>query len=92
MTTMQQNFRNRPRQTLTTEEIDKTILYLSRAFANATYKAGKIIGFKAERVNSQTNSLKTTELYDYQVEFVYLLDNIKRCPSLNLATGISLIS
>lgn len=61
----------------TPEEIERTISYLSRAFSNATFKAIHIIGNKAERSFTAT----TTELYEYQVDFAYLVDNIQRCPA-----------
>jgi len=62
--------------TATPLEVERTVSYLSRAFSNATFKASHIIGNKAER--SVTSS---TELYDYQVDFAYLIDNIQRCPA-----------
>jgi len=54
------------------EDIERTIAYLCRAFSNATFKASHIIGNKVD---------STTELYRYQVDFAYLIDNIQRCPS-----------
>lgn len=60
---------------ITPEYLEKTMMFLVRSFASTTYKAAKIIGTKTE-----TPTGAKTELYDYQVEFAYLLDNIKRCP------------
>ena len=48
----------------TLEDIERTVLYLCRAFSNATFKASHIIGNKAD---------STTELYSYQVDFAYLI-------------------
>lgn len=59
------------------EDTERTIAYLYRAFSNATFKASRIIGNKAERIS---NTGETTELYNYQVDFAYLIDNIQRCP------------
>lgn len=59
------------------DDIERTISYLYRAFSNAAFKASSIIGNRAERIS---NTGATTELYNYQVDFAYLIDNIQRCP------------
>lgn len=57
------------------------VKYLSRAFSRATHYAANQIGSRATR-SLQPNGviLETTKLYDYQVEFCYLIDNIMRGP------------
>ena len=47
---------------------DQVIKYLNHAFAKATQHLG-------------SKNVKGTDLYDYQVEFCYLIDNIKRGPN-----------
>ncbi len=55
--------------------------YLSRAFSKASAKAGESIGFRALRVkDNRSGKWETTTMYDYQVEFCYLMDNIQRGP------------
>jgi hypothetical protein len=54
-------------------DINRVVEYLNRAFANAVYKAGENLG-------TRDNS-KGSVLYDYQVEFSYLIDSIQRDPS-----------
>jgi enhancing lycopene biosynthesis protein 2 len=48
--------------------IPQVVAYLNNAFSKAT----KPLGFK---------NIKGTKLYDYQVEFMYLIDSIQRDPS-----------
>jgi hypothetical protein len=47
--------------------IPQVVAYLNNAFSKAT----KPLGFK---------NIKGTKLYDYQVEFMYLIDSIQRDP------------
>lgn len=61
--------------------IEDVIKYLSRAFSKASAKASDAIGFKAARTkNKETGKYETTLMYDYQVDFCYLIDNIRRGP------------
>ncbi len=61
--------------------LDDVMNYLSRAFSKAATKASESISSRATRTkNRRTGSYETTEMYDYQVEFCYLMDNIKRGP------------
>lgn len=60
----------------TQEDVERTVSYLTRAFANATFRAISVIGNKAER-----NPPLCTDLYDYQVDFSYLIDDIQRGPA-----------
>jgi hypothetical protein len=61
---------NKPEKRIDT---DRVVEYLNRAFANAMHKAGAKLGDK--------DNSKGTVLYDYQVEFCYLIDSIQRDPS-----------
>lgn len=60
--------------------VEQVVNYLSHAFAKASAKAAPKIGRAAVRavVDGQ---VETTRLYDYQVEFCYLIDEIQRGPS-----------
>lgn len=79
------------------EDVERIVSYLTRAFANATFRAASVIGHKAERTLTST-----TELHDYQVDFSYLIDNIQRGPAYivpkyvqeanDLITGIKALS
>jgi len=61
--------------------IEDVIKYLSRAFSKASSKAGDVIGSKAVRTkNKENGTWETTLMYDYQVDFCYLIDNIRRGP------------
>lgn len=62
---------------INTEDVIK---YLSRAFSKAASTAARAIGTRANRSLDRDGKWVTTTLYDYQVEFCYLVDNIKRCP------------
>ena len=62
-------------------EIEGVINYLSRTFAKAALKASKNIGSKASRVLNTNGEWETTAMYDYQVDFCYMIDNIRRGPS-----------
>lgn len=52
-------------------DIDKVINYLTRAFSNAQQKAIQKFGPKNN---------KGTPLYDYQVDFMYMLNDIRFGP------------
>ena len=60
--------------------VDKVVRYLSHAFAKAMTSATSKIGNKALRT-SKKGKVSTTALYDYQVKFCYLIDDIQRGPS-----------
>lgn len=63
------------------KEIDTTevVKYLSRSFNRATSNASNHLGNKAVRVVD--GKVNPTELYQLQVDFCYLLDNIMRGPT-----------
>lgn len=54
--------------------------YLNRAFAKAASKAAEKISAKAVRAKNVKGIFETTPMYDYQVDFCYLIDNIQRSP------------
>lgn len=60
--------------------IDHVVRYLSHAFAKAMTKATSKIGNKALR-SVVNGKVTTTSLYDYQVQFCYLIDDIQRGPT-----------
>lgn len=60
--------------------VDKVVRYLSHAFAKAMSNATSKIGNKALRTKTK-GKITTTALYDYQVKFCYLIDDIQRGPS-----------
>jgi len=60
--------------------IDDVIKYLSRAFSKATTKAASTIGVRAHRFKEHDGSWATTPLYDYQVDFCHLINNINKGP------------
>ena len=59
--------------------VDNVVRYLNRAFAEAMHNASAKIGSKALRTVSKGKT-NTTSLYDYQVNFCYLIDDIQRGP------------
>lgn len=59
--------------------IEQVLNYLNHAFARASVKASSKIGSKAVRVNVN-GKLEATTLYNYQVEFCYLVNEIQRGP------------
>ena len=63
---------NSERQTI---DIERVVGYLSHSFANAT----KPLGSKAVRT-VEKGRVTTTALYDYQVNFCYLIDAMQRGP------------
>lgn len=61
--------------------LNDVIKYLSRAFSKAAAKAASTIGNKAFRVyDKRIGNFTTTKMYDYQVEYCYLMNNIKNGP------------
>ncbi len=60
--------------------IDHVVRYLSHAFAKAQSKAQSKIGNKALRTVVK-GKVTTTTLYDYQIRFSYLIDDIQRGPT-----------
>lgn len=67
-----QNSNGDRQPSLTAEQIKSTISFLNRSFREASeeYRA---------RAGSNSN-VRGSVLYDYQVEFSYLIDNIQRGP------------
>lgn len=63
-----------------TEQIEKTVQHLSRSFRQAT--RGKGIGLKQGTDSQQ-------QMYNWQVEFAYMIDDIQRGPVWNLPKKIS---
>lgn len=74
---------NRQRHTMTRPEILTTVKYLYGAFLHATLKANAILGNKAER-----NDMGNTDLYNFQVDFAYIINNIQSCPSYSVQNHI----
>jgi len=60
--------------------IGDVVKYLSRAFSKAAIKSASVIGVRAHRFKDRNGNWATTPLYDYQVEFCHLINNIQRCP------------
>lgn len=60
--------------------VDEVVNYLNRAFSKATSKASAELGNKAIRQKNHRGVVEKTALYDFQVEFSYLIDNIQRGP------------
>lgn len=52
--------------------------YLNRAFSKAAYKVSNVVGKSAIRYRTANGAWDTTLLYDYQVDFAYLIDKIQR--------------
>lgn len=66
------------------------VTYLNRAFSLAVNRAqdsGRL-GKQATR-KSDGRKMVTTKLYDLQVEFAYLIDNIERSPAYIVAKYIT---
>jgi len=70
--------------------IDDVVKYLSRAFMKASVKSAGTIGVRAHRSKDKNGNWRTTPMYDYQVEFCYLMDNITRGPRYISAKSIQL--
>ena len=61
--------------------LDDVTKYLSRAFSKAAVKAAETIGPRALRSKNKRSGLwETTPMYDYQVDFCYLMNNIQHGP------------
>ena len=60
--------------------IDEVVKYLSRAFSKAASKSAAVVGTRAQRFKDRDGVWSTTPLYDYQVEFCYLINNIQKGP------------
>jgi hypothetical protein len=60
--------------------IGEVVRYLSRAFSKAAAKAADNIGNRSYRFINKDDEWETTPMYDYQVEFCYLIDSIERGP------------
>lgn len=56
---------------------DQVVNYLNHAFSRAASKASSKLGNRALRTVVD-GTVETTALYDYQVEFCYLVDTIQR--------------
>lgn len=59
--------------------VEQVVNYLSHSFAKAASKAAPKIGNRAIRTVANGN-VHTTTLYNYQVDFVYLVNEIQRGP------------
>src|SRR5271157_992718 len=51
--------------------VEQVVTYLSHAFSRAQQKAAQVIG---------NRNFKGSKLYDFQVDFCYLIDEIQRGP------------
>jgi len=71
--------------------VDDVVKFLSRAFSKAVSNASNKLGNRAVRAKNRKGcKYQTTPLYDYQVEFCYLIDNIQRCPIYIMKKNIQL--
>lgn len=61
--------------------IEQVLNYLQHSFSRAATKAAPKIGSKAIRFVNEHNKIETTRLYDYQIEFCYLVNEIQRGPT-----------
>jgi len=68
--------------------IEDVVKYLNRAFNKAIYKNSHIIGKQAIRTRNIQGKWETTPLYDYQVDFAYLINEIQRAPIYNARKAI----
>ncbi len=68
--------------------IPDVVKYLNRAFNKAVYKNSHIIGKSAIRTMNTSGEWETTPLYDYQVDFAYLINEIQRAPIYNARKAI----
>lgn len=65
--------------------VEQVARYLNHAFADATDRMGKA----TRTYIKKTNTVEMTELYKLQVEFTYMLDNIRRGPTYLVSKVIS---
>jgi len=61
--------------------LPQVVNYLNHAFAKAMSKAIPALGNKATRTVFDDGQVETTALYEYQVDFCYLVDEIQRGPT-----------
>jgi hypothetical protein len=61
--------------------LPQVVGYLNHAFAKAMSKASSALGNKAVRIVHDDGRIETTTLYEYQVDFCYLIDEIQRGPT-----------
>jgi len=55
-----------------------TVKFLTWAFTKATMRAVSVLGNRAVRPSRPATTQESWKLYDYQVEFSYILDEITR--------------
>lgn len=61
--------------------LNDVVKYLNRAFSKAAYNASGNLGKSAVRFQNEQGEWDTTTLYDYQVDFAYLINKIQREPT-----------
>ncbi len=61
--------------------LNDVVKYLNRAFSKAAYRASDVLGKSAVRFQDEQGQWDTTTLYDYQVDFAYLINKIQREPT-----------
>ncbi len=61
-------------------KLDDVVKYLNRAFFKASMKSAGTIGAKALRVKTKSGAWQPTKMYNYQIEFCYLLNDIMHGP------------
>jgi hypothetical protein len=61
--------------------LNDVVKYLNRAFSKAAYNASGNLGKSAVRFRDENGEWETTTLYDYQVDFAYLINKIQREPT-----------
>ena len=61
--------------------LNDVVNYLNRAFSKAAYKVSDAVGKSAVRFKTVNGDWDTTLLYDYQVDFAYLINKIQREPT-----------
>ncbi len=70
--------------------VDDVVKYLSRAFLKASIKSAGTIGNKAIRTKTRSGDFETTPMYEYQVDFCHLIDQIQRGPNYMCTKNIYL--
>lgn len=78
---MQNNTSTLTTKILSDEQIERSVSVLNRAFRDAMEE------FKVRTGN--TTNTKGTDLYNYQVEFSYIIDNIQRGPAFAAVSYIA---
>jgi len=61
--------------------LNDVVKYLNRAFSKAAYNASNSLGKSAVGFKNEQGGWETTRLYDYQVDFAYLINKIQREPT-----------